>query len=197
MPSFRGNAHTDTFEWVSGADLINSAHMLMGGIDLDPASSAVANSYVNAEHFYTPEDDGLNEQDWFGNVYVFPPNYTYFWDIKSQRWKRTRGLSHTLISGYALWWRTLKRKWLSGEIRQGLYFGNCPDMIRYAQDIFDFPICFLKNTPMLRRHYFEDGRVEAKNTCSSFIVYLQPSDDLDDYTQNFIDIYSEKGRIIV
>jgi hypothetical protein len=69
-------------------------------------------------------------------------------------------------------------------------------MIRYAQDIFDFPICFLKNTPMLRRHYFEDGRIEAKNTCSSFIVYLQPSDDLDNYTQNFIDIYSEKGRII-
>lgn len=196
MTSYRKKKFTEEFEWISGEDFVNSAHLLMGGIDLDPASSHVANQYVGADKYYTPEDDGLNEQDWFGNVYLFPPSYTYYWDMKSQRWKRTKGMAHTLVSGHALWWRTLKRKWLSGEVRQGLYFSNSPDMVRYCQDIFDFPVCFLKNTPMLRRHYFADGKIMPKNTCTSFIVYLQPSDGAEDYTQNFFDIYSEKGRII-
>lgn len=197
MPAFRGNERMEAYEWISNKDLVNSAHMLMSGIDLDPASSDVANEYVNADTYYTPSEDGLNEKEWFGKVYLFPPNYSYFWHHKAQRWKKTRGLSPTLISGYSLWWRTLKRKWLSGEIEQAVYFCNCPDMVRYCQDIFDFPICFLKSTPILYRHFFDGGARDYRNTCTSFVVYLQPSDGADDYTQNFIDIYAEKGRIIV
>ena len=56
---------------------------------------------------------------WHGNVYLFPPPQSYFWHHKSQRWKTTRGLSPTLTSGQAIWWKAIKRKWLSGEIESG------------------------------------------------------------------------------
>lgn len=197
MPAFRGNRRMEAYEWITNSDLVDSAHLLMDGIDLDVASSAVANQYVNAKHYLTPKDDGLNGHEWYGKVYLFPPNYSYFFEKKNSRWKRTRGLSPTLTSGYAVWWNTLKRKWLTGEIEQGLFFANCPDMVRYCQDMFDFPICFLKNTPLLKRHFLSSGNIDARNTCTSFVVYLQPSRNSEEATQRFIEIYDHKGKILV
>jgi len=83
-----------------------------------------------------PKEDGLNETPWYGKVYLFPPSKSYFWDKKNARWKATRGLSPTLTSGHALWWRTLKKKWLANEIEQAIFFTNFPDMIMYGQDMF-------------------------------------------------------------
>lgn len=197
MPAFIGNKKTEDYEWISNRDLIDSALLLMGQIDLDPASSAKANEYVNAKHFYTPKEDGLNEMEWFGNVYLFPPNHSYFWHNQSQRWKMTRGLSPTLSSGHAIWWRALKRKWLSGEIEQGVYFANAPDMFLYCQDIFDHPICILKTRPMLNQHFFTTGEIKSRNTCASFVVFLQPKKNVAEATENFIEIYSPKGRVLV
>ena len=97
MPAFVGNKKVEAYEWISNRDLVDSAHLLMGGIDLDPASSEMANKYVNAKNIYTITDDGLNDQEWYGSVYLFPPNRTYFWNKKAYRWKSTRGLSPTLI----------------------------------------------------------------------------------------------------
>ena len=67
----------------------------------------------------------------------------------------------------------------------------------YNQDMFDFPVCIMKARPTLLRHYFDDNRVERKRTGCSIIVYLQPQDKTSEKTQDFIDIYSEKGRILV
>jgi hypothetical protein len=196
MSSFRGNKTVENYEWISNRDLVDSAHLLMGGIDLDPASSVVANKYVNAKKFFTPINDGLNDQDWSGNVYLFPPNRPYFWNKKSYRWQSTRGLSPTLISGYALWWQTLKRKWTTGEIDQGIFFCNCPDMFQYCQDIFDHPVCILRTRPILHQHFLADGVVKTRNTCVSFVVYLQPKKNPTEATENFIEIYGEKGRLL-
>jgi hypothetical protein len=168
----------------------------MGGIDLDPASSVMANKYVNAKNFYTISDDGLNDQEWYGNVYLFPPNRSYFWNTKAYRWKATRGLSPTLISGHALWWQTLKRKWLTGEINQAVYFSNCPDMFLYAQDIFDHPICILRTRPILVQHFLATDEIKSRNTCVSFVVYLQPKEYTSEATENFIEIYGEKGKLL-
>ena len=192
-----GNFRSEGYEWITNRDLVDSAHELMGGIDLDPASSAKANEYVGARSFYTPQDDGLNDQQWFGRVYVFPPPNTYFWDKKNDCWTPTRGMSPSLTSGHAAWWRTLKKKWLAREVEQAIFFSNFIDTVMYNQDMFDFPVCIMKARPTLLRHYFDDNRVERKRTGCSIIVYLQPRDETSEKTQDFIDIYSEKGRILV
>lgn len=197
MPGFLGNRKVEDYEWISNNELIDAAHLLMGGIDLDPASSHKANEYVNAKNYYTPKEDGLNEMEWFGNVYLFPPKNSYFWHHNSQRWKMTRGLSPTLTSSYAIWWKALKRKWLSGEVEQGIYFANAPDMFMYCQDIFDHPVCIFKQRPTLTQHFITTGEVKMRNTSASFLVYLQPKKDPGEATENFIEIYREKGRILV
>lgn len=196
MPAFVGNKKTEHFEWISSTDLIDAAHLVMEGIDLDPASSEKANEYVNAKNFYTVKEDGLNEMAWFGNVYLFPPRNSYFWHKKSQRWRTTRGLSPSLTSGQALWWRTLKRKWLDREVEQAIFFSNSPDMCMYCQDIFDHPICFLRTRPQLIQHFIATDELKTRNTCASFVVFLQPSKDVEEATEKFIEIYSPKGRVV-
>jgi len=194
MPIQNIRSHVEDRELITNYDLVASAHGLLGGIDLDVASSKTANQYVEAKEYFTPSDDGLNCQQWHGSVYLFPPSGTYFWDKKNQRWKMTRATSPTLVSSHAVWFRKLYGAWLAGEIKQGLYFSNCPDMIRYDQRIFDFPICILRTAPTLLKH--TSNGVSKHKTCTSFLVYLPPMESATEATEKFIDIYSEKGRVI-
>tara|TARA_R100001463_G_scaffold22979_2_gene55056 strand:+ start:345 stop:932 length:588 start_codon:yes stop_codon:yes gene_type:complete len=184
----------EDLELITNYDLIASAHALLEGIDLDVASSKIANKYVEATDYLSPSDDGLNCQQWYGKVYLFPPSGAYFWDKKNEKWKMTRASSPSLTSSHAVWFRKLYNSWLAGDIKQGLYFTNCPDMIRYEQKIFDFPICILKTAPLLLKNTSEG--VSAHKTCTSFLVYIPPMNDSANSTEKFIDIYSEKGKIL-
>jgi len=59
-------------EWYTPPEIIASARCVMGSIDLDPASSDLANDFVEAEEYITEEEDGL-EVSWEGNVWLNPP----------------------------------------------------------------------------------------------------------------------------
>lgn len=62
----------DSYEWYTPKEYIEAARGVMGSINLDPASSKEAQKTVQADYFYTKEDDGL-KQDLFGNVWLNPP----------------------------------------------------------------------------------------------------------------------------
>lgn len=60
------------FECYTPPEFTDAARTVMGGIDLDPASSEIANRTVQASMFYTQEDNGLT-RDWSGRVWLNPP----------------------------------------------------------------------------------------------------------------------------
>ena len=126
-------------------------------------------------------------------IYFLPVVLT-FGIKKNEKWKMTRASSPSLTSSHAVWFRKLYKAWLAKEIKQGLYFTNCPDMIRYEQKIFDFPICILKTAPSLVKNTSKG--VGVHKTCTSFLVYLPPIQNSTKMIEKFIDIYSEKGRIL-
>lgn len=72
----KGNPHVSfnsgENEWYTPEYLIDSARIAMGNIDLDPASSKIANMKVGAKKYYDDEDNGLNKK-WYGNIWLNPP----------------------------------------------------------------------------------------------------------------------------
>ena len=59
-------------EWYTPGPIVEAATRVMGRIDLDPASCAVANGVVGARRIFTKADDGL-KHDWRGRVFLNPP----------------------------------------------------------------------------------------------------------------------------
>jgi hypothetical protein len=58
-------------EWFTPAKYIAAARAVLGGIDLDPASNAIAQATVRAGRYYSKDDDGL-AQPWHGRVWLNP-----------------------------------------------------------------------------------------------------------------------------
>lgn len=59
-------------EWYTPPQYVEAARSAMGAIDVDPASSVVAQQTVNAAMWYGIDDDGLSKE-WKGRVWLNPP----------------------------------------------------------------------------------------------------------------------------
>lgn len=62
--------------WCTPPDLLDRIRTCLGGIDLDPFSSATANKTVQAKRYFTPEQDGF-AQPWNADtICINPPGTT-------------------------------------------------------------------------------------------------------------------------
>ena len=115
MPSKARRRHYDpgqSSEWYTPAVYVAAARSVMGGIDLDPASSAEANATIGAAHYYGRGDDGLSLA-WFGRVWLNPPYSDY--------------------SGQAAEWaRRLLREVIAGNVSDGIMLINLSTVYQEA-----------------------------------------------------------------
>lgn len=63
---------TGEVEWYTPREYLDAASEVMGAIDLDPASSDLAQEHVLAGRYFTRREDGL-KQNWSGRVFLNPP----------------------------------------------------------------------------------------------------------------------------
>jgi phage N-6-adenine-methyltransferase len=68
----RGTAGTGEFERYTPPQYIEAARKVLGEIDLDPATSPMAQKTVRAKQFFTEDTNGL-DREWHGRVWLNPP----------------------------------------------------------------------------------------------------------------------------
>lgn len=172
-------------EHYTPVDIIEAARSVMGGIDLDPATTASVNhAIVKAETFYTKEGDGLSNP-WHGRVWLNPPG------------GRIRNRSSA-----AVWWQKLAHEYWCGTttslggVTEAIFLGFSTEVLATTQRGFDwvgdFPFCI----PCKRIQFLQerDGVfVPGESpTHSNIIVYL-PRDA--NSVERFRDAFEPFGRV--
>lgn len=156
-------------EWFTPYCYIEAARKVLGSIDLDPASCALANQTVRASRYYTREDDGLI-QDWYGNMWVNPP-----YGKHPVRGKSNMSLfTHRLLYDYN-----------AGTVHKAILLVTAVPDRKWFAPLWDYPICFpdhqiVFNMPNGAREHHPYG---------SCFVYFGPHED------HFIEVFQEFGPI--
>lgn len=159
-------------EWYTPGKYIQAARLVMGGIDLDPASCEMANQTVQATRYYTEEENGLL-QPWYGRVWLNPP------------YGRLHGKGGN-ISYQKLFACRLLEKYQAGTIEQAVVLSLGNPSSKWFQPFFDYLICFhLGHIAFLR----PDGTYGYFGFPLAFI-YLGP------HEQRFNDVFSQFGRVV-
>jgi ParB family chromosome partitioning protein len=151
---------SETVEWYTPVKYIESARKVMGSIDLDPASCAVANKLIKAKIYFNKRKNGLS-RDWFGNVWLNPPY--------------GRG-------GQSAWTQKILEQYQIEYIDQGILLVNAATDTNWFTPLWGYPICFVRNRI---KFISEDGQKKHNPTHANVFVYFgkNRNDFIDEFTQ--------------
>jgi ParB family chromosome partitioning protein len=145
-----------TPEWYTPAEYVEAARAVMGGIDVDPASCALANETIKAARFFTKDDSGLSTP-WPGRVFVNPPG-----GLVREFWRH-------LVAGY-----------IFGQVTEAIWIGYSLQQLQTLQTDGRGPasradfICY----PRKRIAFVnEQGMPSKAPTHANYIAYMGPNAD--------------------
>ncbi|MEO6786051.1 MAG: DNA N-6-adenine-methyltransferase, partial [Chthoniobacteraceae bacterium] len=127
--------------------IIEAARLVLGTIDLDPASSAAANKRVEAIRIFTEADDGLAQQ-WHGKVWL---NHPFGKKLNAK------------------WINKLEEEFESGRVQEALCITYACTSEKWFQPLLQRPQCFL--CPRTNYH-LPDGSVKKGVTKGSVVTYF-------------------------
>jgi hypothetical protein len=144
----------ESSEWYTPPSIAHDAHIVMGGIDLDPASCETANRVICASQFYTKEQDGLalaNKWNW--RVFLNPP------------------------SPPGPWWKRLVEDHLAGLVTAAIYVAYSIEQLQQIQawtpnaPLWDFPMCI----PRKRVRYLQESEQLGLDGVRDLVPGAQPT----------------------
>lgn len=152
------NQTSGEVEYYTPQPIIEAARLTLGRIDLDPASSVVANARVRAAHIFTATKDGLR-QEWFGRVWMNHP------------FGRTTNLP---------WIKKLTESYRQHHIEAACCITFACTSEKWFRPLMEFPQCFLSP----RTNYIlPDGSIKKGVTKGSVVTYFGA--DLEAFRRNF------------
>jgi hypothetical protein len=162
-----------TNEHYTPAHIVESARVVLGGIDLDPASNGTANRRIRAVQWYGPRSrvrgcrNGL-VAPWPGRVFCNPPG-----GLANEATRKR----YQTKSNAAAWWRKLTDEYTGGRTAAAVFVGFTLELLRSTQFAdgdrphgrwphpFNFTIC----VPRDRLRFGGDSPTHA-----NVIVYAGP-----------------------
>ena len=142
------NQDSGKTEYYTPPNITGAAYTVMGGIDLDPASSWRANKMVGATSYY---DRHAIWREWKGRVWMNHP-----FSRKNNK----------------LWIWRLVQAYKRGYVTQACCITYAATSEKWFRPLLDFPQCYLyKRTNYL----LPDGTVKRGVTKGSVVTYLGPN----------------------
>lgn len=160
---------SESNEWCTPEPYIEAARTVMGSIDLDPASCALANQIVRATNYYTIDHDGL-ARGWYGNAWLNAP------------YGKTGNESNQ-----GIWAARLIRAWEEREIQSAIMLCNASTGAEWFQPLWRFPICFTDHRIVF---YNEHGPQDSPTHYNCFVYF---GHEFERFYEHFVPF----GRVII
>jgi len=150
-------------EWYTPKNIIALAVKVMGGIDLDPASSVIANMTVGSKKYYTKKEDGLI-QPWAGRVWMNPP------------------YAQPLIEKFCL---RLVEHYERGDVTEACVLVNNATETKWFQCMFPScsAVCFIRSRV---RFVDKDGSPSGAPLQGQAVLYF--GDNIDAFKKTFLEM---------
>lgn len=143
------NQDSGNTEYYTPDHIVACARIVMGGIDLDPASSEEANKRIKAETFFSKDNDGLSLH-WYGRVWMNHP----FGRVQNP-----------------LWIQKLLEEVQSGRVKQACCITFAATSEQWFKPLLRRPQCFLSP----RTNYMTPGGGVLRGvTKGSVVTYFGP-----------------------
>ena len=157
-------------EWYTPGEYLEAARVVMGRIDLDPASCAQANERVQAACYYALPENGLL-LPWYGRVWCNPP-YT---QVRP---------GHSSIKA---WVEKAVSSYWSGQIVEAICLVPADTSTQWFSWLWEFVVCF----PSRRIRFDIPGRARREQpSFGTCFVYLGPQE------RRFIEVFGRFGRMV-
>lgn len=188
-------------EWYTPPEIVASAREVLGRIDLDPCSTALANDVVRAETIFTATHDALDDTPWSDRIdrhgiraFMNPP-YT-----------RDVGTASPFID-------RMVSEWEGGGVSQAIVLVNASTGTQWFFELFRFPLCFVGpgrikfNTPTNVDTTEDSDRAEqlaeyavaldegSSPRYDSALAYLPPFHETANAVYSFVDEFTKHGHV--
>lgn len=141
------NQDSGSAEWYTPPEIIAAATAVLGEIDLDPASSLIANERVKAKRIFTERENGL-VQEWHGRVWM---NHSFS------------------AAGNPVWVRKIVAEYEAGRITEACCICFAATSERWFQPLAKRPQCYLAPRT---NFYLPDGTKKPGVTKGSVVTYF-------------------------
>lgn len=143
---------SESNEWYTPPWLIELARECMGSIDLDPASCKTSQNWIQAEEYYTEEDNGLDYL-WHGNIWLNPP------------YGRTKNKSNA-----GIWATKLEQEYAAGRVKQAILLVNSAHGYEWYEKLWvRYPVICLRDRI---RFVNEQGVIGGQSKKAQTLVYF-------------------------
>lgn len=166
-PVTKLKAGRDSDSWYTPSEYIESARFVMGTIDLDPFSSALANEVVGATKYHSEQDSSL-EVDWKARTVWMNPPYGPLCTVATDKFIE-QFTKKNFVEGIILVNNSTDTKWFKRLAEHAS-----------AWCFTDHRICF--NAP--------DGKSLGGNTRGQVFIYFGPN------IQKFNSVFKQHGLVL-
>jgi ParB family chromosome partitioning protein len=157
-----------SYEWYTPVEYISAVREVFGGqIELDPASSAVANQTVQAERYFDQDTNGLLHEWRSHTVFFNPP--------------------HNRRTTTGPWVQKLLSEYRAGNISEAIMLVDAATETRWFSVLYNFPMCFVEGRISFLNG---EGKPAGSPIGGSVFVYLGKQQD------KFSTVFQRFGKVL-